>query len=74
VPDDETVIRTAGRFRLAWIAATKGDPLPATDPAVVEAHEVANALIRVTGAADLRGAYEVVDALVLPIKRAQRTP
>ena len=74
MPDDEAVIRAAGRFWLAWIAATKGDPLPATDPAVVEAHEAANELVRVTGAADLRGAYEVVDALVLRIKRAQPAP
>jgi len=71
VPDDEAVIRAAGRFWLAWIAATKGDPLPPTDPAVIEAHEAGEELIRATGTKNLRAAYEVVDALVLQIKRAQ---
>lgn len=35
---------------------------------VIEAHEAARELIRATGSEDLRGAYEVLDELVLEIK------
>ncbi len=37
---------------------------------VIEVHEAARELIRATRSEDLRGAYAVLDRLVLEIKRA----
>jgi hypothetical protein len=68
MPDSQVVIEAAGEFWMAWIAATRGDPLPPTDPAVVEVHEAAVELIRATERTDLRAAYDVIDELVSRFK------
>jgi hypothetical protein len=47
--------------------------MPPTD-LVIEAHEAARELIRATKAKDLRGAYEVLDELVLEIKGSDSAP
>jgi hypothetical protein len=63
--DTAAVIGAAAKFLRAWKAATQGDePSSLSDPAVVEAHEAAQELIRATGTMDLVGAYVVVDDLV----------
>jgi hypothetical protein len=71
VDDLEAVIAAAGRFWSAWTTAIEsdGDDTPPAD-LVIEVHEAARELIRATRAEDLRGAYDVLDCLVLEIKQA----
>jgi hypothetical protein len=64
--DRATVVAAAERFVRACTSAIRGeDPLPLTDPAVIEAHQAARELIGATGTTDLVGAYAVVDELVV---------
>jgi hypothetical protein len=71
VYDLEAVIAAAGRFFSAWTTAIEsdGDEIPSAE-LVIEVHEAARELIRATRSEDLRGAYAVLDRLVLEIKRA----
>jgi hypothetical protein len=70
VRDREAVNVAAARFWLAWTVAIEfdGEGVPPTD-LVVEVHEAARELIRATKAKDLRGAYQVLNDLVLETKR-----
>jgi hypothetical protein len=70
VRDREAIAVAAARFWLAWTVAIgfDGEGVPPTD-LVIEVHEAARELIRATGAKDLRGAYEVLDDVVLETKR-----
>ena len=56
---------------MAWrmAADSGGDGVPPME-LVIEVHEAARQLIGATGAKDLRGAYAVLDELVLETKRA----
>ncbi len=69
--DRSAVVGAAARFWMAWTTAvdSDGEGIPPIE-LVIEVHEVARQLIRATGAQDLRGAYAVLDELVLEIKRA----
>jgi hypothetical protein len=70
VRDREAVAAAAARFWLAWTVAIEfeGEGVPPTD-LVIEVHEAARELIRATRAKDLRGAYEVLNDVVLETKR-----
>jgi hypothetical protein len=75
VHDREAVVRAAARFWLAWTTAIEfeGEGMPPNE-LVIEAHEAARELIRATRSEDLRGAYEVLDELVLEIKGSDPAP
>ena len=63
--DTAAIIAAAERFLRAWSSATQGDDtLSPTDPGVIELHEAAHELMRVTGTEDLPSAYDVLDTLV----------
>jgi hypothetical protein len=71
VSDRSAIVGAAARFWTAWTTAVdfEGEGIPPIE-LVIEVHEAALQLIRATGAKDLRGAYAVLDELVLEIKRA----
>ena len=67
--DKAAIIAAVDRFVRAWGAAAtqNDDTLSLAAPVVVEVHEAARELIRATGAKDLRGAYAILDAVVLEV-------
>jgi hypothetical protein len=65
MPDTAAMVAAADRFLRAWTVATQGNPLPLTDPAVIEVHEAAQELISATETTNVRAAYHVLDELVL---------
>lgn len=69
--DRSAIVGAAARFLMAWgmAADAEGDGIPPME-LVIEVHEAARHLVRATGAMNLRGAYAVLDDLVLEIKRA----
>ena len=65
----------AARFWLAWTVAIECDGGGVPPSAlVIEVHEAARELIRATRAKDLRGGYQVLDELVLEVKRSDPAP
>lgn len=72
--DTAQIMAAAGRFWLAWtLATTGGGDAPPTD-LVNEVHDAARELIRPTKTRDLRGAYRVLDDLVLRIRQHHQVP
>jgi hypothetical protein len=72
-PDTAAVVAAVGRFLSAWTTAVEFDGPGLPPPELVdEVHAASREMICATRTNDLRAAYDVVDTLVLEIKRAQQ--